>query len=56
APKGMVKVYPRRIDLENTEKLKTFEATTVVESVADLKSAVAARLEWLKTQKTSSSS
>ena len=56
APKGMVKVYPRRIDLENTEKLKTFEDTTVVESVADLKSAVAARLKWLKTQKTSSSS
>lgn len=54
APKGMVKVYPRRIDLENTEKLKSFEATTVVESVADLKSAVAARLKWLQTQKTSS--
>ncbi len=54
APKGMVKVYPRRIDLENTEMLKTFEDTTVVESVADLKSAVAARLKWLKTQKTSS--
>ena len=56
APKGMVKVYPRRIDLENTEKLKSFEATTVVESVADLQSAVAARLKWLHTQKTSSSS
>jgi dihydromethanopterin reductase (acceptor) len=56
APKGMVKVYPRRIDLENTEKLKTFEDTTVVESVDDLKAAVAARLKWLQTQKTSSSS
>ena len=54
APKGMVKVYPRRIDLENTEKLKTFEDTTVVESVADLKLAVEARLAWLKTAKTSS--
>ena len=31
APKGMVKVYPRRIDLENTERLKDFEATDVVE-------------------------
>ncbi len=56
APKGMVKVYPRRIDLENTEKLKTFEDTTVVESVAGLQKAVAARLKWLKTQKISSSS
>ena len=56
APKGMVKVYPRRIDLENTEKLKTFDDTTVVESVADLQAAVAARLKWLKNQKTSSSS
>ena len=27
SPDGMVKVYPRRIDLENVEKLKTFEAT-----------------------------
>ncbi len=56
APKGMVKVYPRRIDLENTEKLKTFDDTTVVESVADLQAAVAARLKWLKNQKISSSS
>ena len=56
APKGMVKVYPRRIDLENTEKLKTFDDTTVVESVAGLQKAVAARLKWLKNQKISSSS
>jgi flavoprotein len=33
APKGMVNVYPRRIDLENTERLKSFEATHVVESL-----------------------
>lgn len=56
APKGMVKVYPRRIDLDNTERLKTFDDTTVVETVADLQTAVAARLKWLKTQKISSSS
>jgi flavoprotein len=56
APKGMVKVYPRRIDLECTEKLRTFDDTTVVETVEDLRSAVAARLEWLKTHKISSSS
>jgi len=36
APKGMVKVYPRRIDLENTQRLKTFDATDVVETLAEL--------------------
>lgn len=56
APKGMVKVYPRRIDLQNTEKMKSFEDTTVVESLADLRSAVAARLKWLETQTIKSSS
>lgn len=48
APKGMVKVYPRRIDLENTEKLRTFEATTVVETMAELEAAIEARRTWLK--------
>jgi dihydromethanopterin reductase (acceptor) len=48
APKGMVKVYPRRIDLENTAKLKTFEDTTVTETLADFEAAVEARLQWLK--------
>lgn len=48
APKGMVKVYPRRIDLENTERLKAFEDTTVVESLAELEAAVEARLKWLR--------
>lgn len=43
APSGMVKVYPRRIDLENTERLKSFEATQVVESLAGLTDAVARR-------------
>lgn len=47
APKGMVKVYPRRIDLENTEKLKTFENTTVVESIDGFKQAINARMLWL---------
>jgi dihydromethanopterin reductase (acceptor) len=36
APGGMVMVYPRKIDLEGTEKLRTFEYTTVVDSVEDL--------------------
>jgi dihydromethanopterin reductase (acceptor) len=40
APAGMVKVYPRRIDLENTERLKGFEATTVVESLKALEAAI----------------
>jgi len=43
APAGMVKVYPRRIDLENTDKLKSFEATQVPESLAALREAVEAR-------------
>jgi flavoprotein len=47
APKGMVKVYPRRIDLENVERLKAFEATTVVESMAGLEQAIAERKAWL---------
>src|SRR5262244_4593095 len=47
APDGMVTVFPRRIDLENTERLKDFEATTVVESVADLEATLRARLACL---------
>ena len=43
APKGMVKVYPRRIDLENTERLKSFEATDVVETLPELEQALARR-------------
>lgn len=36
APAGMVKVYPRQIDLENTERLKQFELTKVVTSLDQL--------------------
>src|SRR5579884_3409134 len=43
APKGMVKVYPRRIDLENTERLKTFADTMVAETLPELEAALAAR-------------
>src|ERR1043165_3767328 len=43
APKGMVKVYPRRIDLENTERLKSFEDTQVVESLVQLERALEQR-------------
>lgn len=48
APSGMVKVYPRRIDLENVERLKTFEATTVVESYEALRQALLERLACVK--------
>jgi flavoprotein len=47
APSGKVMVYPRRIDLEATEKLRGFEYTTVVESVDELIMAVSNRLKSL---------
>jgi len=47
APGGMVKVWPRRIDLENVVKLKALEGTTVVESMAELTEAIDARLRCL---------
>jgi dihydromethanopterin reductase (acceptor) len=40
APKGIVKVYPREIDLKNTERLKSFESTEVVESLEQLETAL----------------
>jgi dihydromethanopterin reductase (acceptor) len=47
APKGMVKVYPRRIDLDNTERLKSFEDTQVVETLDGLRVALARRTQEL---------
>lgn len=46
---NVVKVFPRRIDLDNMEKLKTFEETTVAADMAALEAAILKRLEWLKT-------
>jgi dihydromethanopterin reductase (acceptor) len=43
APKGMVKVYPRRIDLANTGRLKTFDDVSVVETLAELGAALERR-------------
>jgi dihydromethanopterin reductase (acceptor) len=43
APSGMVKVYPRRIDLENTRRLADFEATDVVLTLNGLRDALARR-------------
>ncbi len=44
APGGMVRLWPRRIDLENTDRLRGFEGTTVVEGMEELGRAVTARL------------
>jgi dihydromethanopterin reductase (acceptor) len=43
APKGMVKVYPRDIDLQNTARLKSFDETRVVETLEALQAALAQR-------------
>lgn len=49
APKGKkFMVYPRRIDLEATDKLRGFEYTTVVDSVDELIVTVTQRLNALK--------
>lgn len=48
APGGKVMVYPRRIDLEATEKLRSFEYTTVVDSADELIIKVNERLKALK--------
>ena len=40
APGGMVKVYPRRIDLENTGRLADMEYTRVVTSLDQLRDAL----------------
>lgn len=47
APGGKVMVYPRKIDLEGTAKLRLFEYTTVVESVDELIAKVNERLKSL---------
>ncbi|MCX8506844.1 MAG: flavoprotein [Alphaproteobacteria bacterium] len=40
APGGLVKLWPRKIDLDNVEKLKSFENTVVVSSLAELSQAL----------------
>lgn len=49
APKGTVMVFPRKIDLDNVERLKDFEATTVVGDMSALRRAVNDRLQWPNT-------
>lgn len=50
APGGKVMVYPRKIDLEATDKIRSFEYTHVVESVDQLKIAVTQRIETVGCQ------
>lgn len=45
---NIVKVYPRRIDLQNMETLRTFEETTVVGDMQELRTAIQDRLACLK--------
>ena len=45
SPSEWVTLYPRRIDLENTECLKTFEHTTGVSTVTGLRAALEGRLQ-----------
>lgn len=40
APGGMVKVYPRTIDLENTERLRGFAYTRVATTIDELRDAL----------------
>jgi flavoprotein len=47
APSEWVTLYPRRIDLENSVKLKSFEYVAVVESLDGLKQAVSTHLAQL---------
>jgi hypothetical protein len=46
-PGRKVMVYPRKIDLAETDKIRTFEYTTVVESVDELILKVKERLNSL---------
>jgi dihydromethanopterin reductase (acceptor) len=48
APKGIVKVYPRQIDLDNTARLKSFKDVVVVETLAELGSELSRRKRELR--------
>ena len=48
APSGTVKVYPRRIDLENTQRLGAFELTNVVLTLEELRTALHQRRAALR--------
>tara|TARA_X000000950_G_scaffold118865_2_gene149030 strand:- start:36097 stop:36654 length:558 start_codon:yes stop_codon:yes gene_type:complete len=48
SPKGIVDVFPRKIDLENVRRLKEFENIKVVESFEELKNEIYNRTKCLK--------
>ena len=48
SPKGMVDVFPRKIDLENVERLKKFDITNVVTTFKELKDEIEVRKRCLK--------
>ena len=48
APSGYVDVFPRKIDLENVERLKKFSKTTVVLSFKELEKEIEMRRKCLK--------
>lgn len=48
---NIVKVYPRRIDLENVAKLADFEATQVVDNIVTLTHAIHVRLNEIRTRR-----
>ena len=47
SPKGMVDVYPRKIDLENVKRLKKFDKVNVTESFDELKKEISKRAKCL---------
>lgn len=49
APGQTVTLYPRPIDLENTQRLKTYPYTTVAENIETLQRAIEQRLACLST-------
>lgn len=44
-PRGPVRVYPRRVDLDNVKRLREFEGVMVVDTPEDLYGAI---LEWTR--------
>lgn len=47
---NIVQVYPRQIDLDNVQKLKHFEVTTVVANMQELEAAITARIQQVSAQ------
>ncbi len=47
APKEWVTLYPRKLDLDNMERLKSFENVTVVSRIEELREAIEARMKMI---------